>query len=62
MDIYEYAKNINYNADYYDPHSGYIYKIQEYKRRLDEGIVDAKIRVVDSYSGDTLGYARKEVY
>lgn len=62
MDIYKYAESINYGADYYDFNSGYIYKIQEYKRRLDEGTADAKIRVVDSYSGDTLGYARKEVY
>ena len=61
MDIYKYAESTNYGADYYDFNSGYIYKIQEYKRRLDEGVSDAKIRVVDSYSGDTLGYARKEV-
>lgn len=36
MDIYSYAKSLNYGADYYDPHTGYTYAIQEYGRAIKE--------------------------
>lgn len=29
MDIFEYAESINWNADYFDRHTGYIYMITE---------------------------------
>ena len=30
MDIYKYAEDIDYRADYMDPHTFNIYKIQEF--------------------------------
>ena len=59
MDIYKYAEEIDWNADYMDPATGYIYKIQEAGRMKKFGFdPDPKIRVTD-YSGNTIGYARK---
>jgi hypothetical protein len=46
MDIYEYAESINYGADYYDFHSGLIFKIQEYGENLKKGI-ETKMRAYD---------------
>lgn len=57
MDIYEYAKSIDYAADYYDMPSGNIYKIQEYGSVKDNP--DARIRIVDGTTGATIGEARK---
>jgi len=70
MDIYEYAESINYNADYYDMHTGRIYHIQEYGKALKEmnsgikqeanrKIVGAGIKV--SEDGVFLGYARRHL-
>ena len=58
MDIYTYAKSINYNADYYDYHSGYTYHIQDYGKALKFGLPTPGIRV--SENGITIGYAQKE--
>ena len=58
MDIYDYAKQINYGADYLDQHSGYIYHIQEYGKALKFGLPTQGIRV--SENGITIGYARKQ--
>ena len=57
MDIYEYAKE--YNADYYDFHTGRIFLVQEYNDKIKSGDLDAKIRVITT-SGDFIGYARKK--
>lgn len=57
MDIYEYGENINFNADYYDMHSGYIYKLQEFKKVKDDP--KARIRVTDA-EGNTVGYANRK--
>ena len=57
MDIYEYGENINFNADYYDMHSGYIYKLQEFKKVKDDP--EARIRVTDA-EGNTVGYANRK--
>ncbi len=57
MDIYEYGKSINFNADYYDMHSGYIYKLQEFKKVKDDP--KARIRVTDT-EGNTIGYANRK--
>lgn len=57
MDIYEYAKN--HDADYLDPHTGYIYNVQQYNRCIKFGIPTLGIRVIDSYTGEFIGYARK---
>lgn len=55
MDIYRQAEKMN--ADYLDPSSGYIYKIQDYnkEKKLNP---EAKIKVV-SLDGKVIGYARK---
>lgn len=58
MDIYAYAKSIDYNADYYDHHTGYIYKIQDYGRALKFGLPTPGIMVSDS-NGNLIGVARK---
>ena len=56
MDIYKYASK--FDADYYDPHTGYIYHVQEYNRAIRFGLPTIGIRV--SENGVTIGYARKE--
>ena len=59
MDIYEWAKEHNYLADYYDQKTGYIYCIQEFATIKDER-PDAEIRVVDAMTGETVGFARRK--
>lgn len=75
MNIYKWAEEYNYAADYYDPASGYIYKVQDYGvalRKLNEAtteadkaeakkVVDAGIAVVDIDNGQLIGYARRAV-
>ena len=58
MDIYEYAESINWNADYMDINSGYIYKIREsgIARKLFN--LELPIKVYDSY-GNFIGYAEE---
>lgn len=56
MDIYKQAENMD--ADYMDPNTGYIYRIQNYNRMKKLFGIDGKIEVVDS-TGRTIGYARK---
>ena len=57
MDIYEYAET--HNADYLDQHTGYIYKVQEYRNYEDVGLPNPGIRVTNSY-GKTIGYAKRK--
>ena len=57
MDIYGYAKSINYSADYMDMHTGLIYHIQEYGKELERGNMGAKIKV--SQDGKLIGFARQ---
>ena len=57
MDIYEYAKSINYNADYYDMNTGYIYKIQDYGLALKRGLPTPGIKVINN-DGDVIGIAK----
>jgi len=57
MDIYEWAKS--HDADYMDPTTGYIYKVQEYNRMKKFFGIDSDIKVVDSMTGQLVGYARK---
>ena len=58
MDIFEYAKN--YNADYYDPNSCLIYKVQNYNKCKRLGIPTDGIEVVD-LDGNTVGYVQENV-
>ena len=57
MDIYEYAKE--YNADYYDQHTGYIYHVQNYNNQIKMGLPTPGIEVFDT-DGNFIGYARKK--
>jgi hypothetical protein len=58
MNIYDYAKRVNYVADYYDEHTGLLYGIKEYGEELKSGNDDAKIKIINN-KGKFLGYARK---
>lgn len=57
MDIYAYAKEINYSADYYDFHTGLIYGITEYGRCLKFGLPTKGIPVYEN--GTLISYARE---
>lgn len=58
FDIYEYAKE--YDADYLDNHTGYIYLVQEYNRAIKLGLPAIGIRVLDSTTNTIIGIAKKE--
>lgn len=58
MDIYKYAEEIDYMADYYDFHTGLIYGIQDYGRALKFGLPTPGIAVYED--GKLIGYASKE--
>ena len=57
MDIFNYAKS--YDADYLGPHTGYIYKVQEYNRAKKFGLPTIGIRVIDT-NGNLIGVVREE--
>lgn len=57
MNIYDYAKKNN--ADYYDPHTGYIFKVQDYNACVNFGLPTKGIAVYDS-EDKFVGYARKD--
>ena len=57
MDIYKYAEEIDYAADYYDYHTGFIYGIQAYGRALKFGLPTPGIGVYEN--GVLIGYAHK---
>lgn len=58
MDIFEYAKQ--FDADYYDMHTGYIYRVENYNRAKKMGLPTLGIEVVDTATGQTIGYVREE--
>ena len=53
MDIFKYAEE--FNADYYDPSTGYIYKVQKYNNDKKLGIPTNGIEV-QNLEGQTIGY------
>lgn len=53
MDIFKYAAE--FNADYYDPSSCLIYKVQKYNKNKKLGIKPNPIEVVD-LDGNIVGY------
>ena len=57
MDIFEQAAKMD--ADYYDPHTGNIYLIQEYNRAKRFGLPTLGIRVVGP-DGNIIGIVREE--
>lgn len=58
MDIFEWAENMP-NADYYDISTGYVYCIAEYTKQKEMGIDPKRIRIVDSMTSETIGFAEK---
>lgn len=58
MDIYAYAKETDYAADYYDYTSGRIYHIQDYGKALKNGLPTPGIAV--SENGQIIGYAQEK--
>ena len=58
MEIYSYAKSINYAADYMDMHTMYTYHIQDYGNCLKNNIQTDGILVTDC-GGNIVGIARK---
>lgn len=58
-DIYSYAESIDYNADYYESSSGIIFKIQDYGRAIKSGLPTHGIEVIDSLTGQFIGFATK---
>lgn len=59
MDIYEYAKSIDYGADYYDMNTGYTYLIQDYGRAIKFGLPSPGIAIMDE-SGKIIDYAQEK--
>lgn len=53
MDIYKYAEEYNYTVDYFDMHTGKIFKITEAQYHF------GKIPVYDA-DGKFLGYAKRK--
>ena len=58
MDIYKYAEETNYEADYYDMHTGYIYGVAEYNRARRLGLQPLPIKVYDQ-NGFLIGTAKR---
>ena len=56
MDIIEYAKSINWNADYYDPHTGYLYHIADTGRALK--FFQLPLPIMVSCDGVKIGHIR----
>ncbi len=54
MDIFKYAESIHFAADYYDMHTGYIYKCTEYTEDM------PGIPVYDSMTNEFIGYAKRK--
>jgi hypothetical protein len=57
MNIYEQDKQVD--ADYYDPSTGYIYKIEAYNRAIKFGLPTLGINIIDSSNGELIGYAKE---
>ena len=58
MDIYKYAEEIGYGADYYEMETGRIYKIQDYGKEKEIN-PNARIAVTDT-QGNLIGYINKK--
>lgn len=58
MDIYKYAEDLNYAADYMDMSTGYIYLIKQYGECIKNGLPTQGIEVVDQ-DGKLIGYAKR---
>lgn len=58
FDIYAWAEQFP-DSDYYEQSTGYIYKCGDYTRALRFGLPTPGIAVVDSFTGQPIGYAQK---
>ena len=59
FDIYEWATKFP-GADYFDQGTGYVYRCADYTRAIRFGLPTPGIAVVDSMTGQLIGYAAKE--
>lgn len=59
FDIYSWAQQFP-GADYFDQHTGYVYRCADYTRAIRFGLPTPGIAVVDSMTGQLIGYAVKE--
>ena len=57
MNIFDYAKD--FDADYYEQRTGYIYKVQAYNKALKFGLPVEGIEIYDM-DGNYVGLVRKE--
>lgn len=55
MDIFKYARSIDWKADYFDQHTGYIYMLTEASEYNYE-----KIPVYDTASNSYIGFVSSE--
>lgn len=60
MDIWAYARRIDFEADYYDPHTGYIYHLQEYGKARKLGLPAPYDGIRVSENGVTIGVVHEE--
>lgn len=58
MDIWKWAEEFNYEADYYDMHTGYTYKVQDYGVTKKRGLPTPGIAVYDGKK--LIGYVKEE--
>lgn len=55
MDIFKWAEDYNYGADYMDPNTGYVYHLQEYGKLMKSGLpYEKKVKV--TCGGKLIGY------
>ena len=60
MDIWNFARSVDFGADYLDPNTGYIYHIMEYGRAKKFGLPDVYGGIRVSENGVTIGVVREE--
>ena len=59
MDIFKWAEENDYIADYYDHNTGYIYHVKEYGNALKFFGIDLPMKVTD-INGNVIGHVHKE--
>lgn len=59
MDIWKWAEEYSYGADYYDMNTGYTYKVQDYGTAVKRGLPTYGIAVIDQ-EGKLVGYVTKD--
>ena len=60
MNIWNYARSINFGADYYDTYTGYTYHLQEYGNAKRFGLPTLYDGIRVSENGTTIGIIHEE--